>query len=691
MTLTQFLGDSITHLIPLRWQGAAFEPGSDWLLIFTAKADTEDADDDALIQKASGYGISVEGSTASVALVPDDTVTVAERTLLWDIQAQHTVSGEVRTVATGNLRLSRDVTRETTPSVPIHTTEPPVPTGPAGPAPVITVGTVTTGAPGTAAAVEITGTAPNYTLNVTIPAGFDGDDAAVTTPNVQAAGAQMTSIGFLDDFSRLDRYAPGSQITHLVTLPEIGPAWRSRLGAAPEPTIVTQGLTCGDTAGLYYLSNSVPTPAGKFSLGFEFSLTKTAQFATALNQVGINVTYGASELIANDRGHAAGLATMPVHINFNLYGITSIDYWTGAVIPCVNGAYNGSHIPWNPSGGSMSPSGRMVLLLKAEGEYLEVTLVGVGSLRFKDAGLASRIGAERTHFWWEPNGGGHIVGGTGFKYSPKLHRVWGNAEELDQRPDWGSNAGGNLPSLAGLGPHRLPGPVELPDQLRLRPTGADLTVDAWPAVAYTAIATGISTAVRVLGGMLRINGGHIRAEGGFLCNVGQATPGESVFGRAIVAVFRQRGADYTLTAVRNSIAGTLADFGGVAVTNGLEPGDQEEWTIHLNLVGANPKRLLIDFSIYLNTVFDSNVSGTPLNAISGPCILRINRTALTATSHLMHAELKLPDGTWLPTQRGAFNMGASVTTFYMRFRTTCDANAIVQESLKHVVTKQTVH
>lgn len=129
MTLTQFLGDSITHLIPLRWQGAAFEPGSDWLLIFTVKVDTADADDGAVIQKASGLGISVAGALASVAMVPQDTVDVTTKTLLWDIQAQHATTGEVRTVASGNLRLIRDITRLTETSIPIHTTEPPYPSG----------------------------------------------------------------------------------------------------------------------------------------------------------------------------------------------------------------------------------------------------------------------------------------------------------------------------------------------------------------------------------------------------------------------------------------------------------------------------------------------------------------------------------------------------------------------------------
>ena len=57
------------------------------------------------------------------------------------------------------------------------------PTGPTGPAgldgatPTLTIGTVTTGAPGTDAAATITGTAPNFILNLTIPQGPTGPAA----------------------------------------------------------------------------------------------------------------------------------------------------------------------------------------------------------------------------------------------------------------------------------------------------------------------------------------------------------------------------------------------------------------------------------------------------------------------------------------------------------------------------------
>ena len=56
-------------------------------------------------------------------------------------------------------------------------------TGPAGPAgedgltPTLTIGTVITGDPGTEATASITGTAPNFVLNLTIPQGPTGTAA----------------------------------------------------------------------------------------------------------------------------------------------------------------------------------------------------------------------------------------------------------------------------------------------------------------------------------------------------------------------------------------------------------------------------------------------------------------------------------------------------------------------------------
>ena len=53
-------------------------------------------------------------------------------------------------------------------------TGPTGPTGNDGETPTLTIGTVTTGAPGTEADAEITGDAPNFVLNLTIPQGSTG-------------------------------------------------------------------------------------------------------------------------------------------------------------------------------------------------------------------------------------------------------------------------------------------------------------------------------------------------------------------------------------------------------------------------------------------------------------------------------------------------------------------------------------
>ena len=50
-------------------------------------------------------------------------------------------------------------------------------TGPTGPSINLTIGTVTTGAPGTQASASITGTSPNFVLNLVIPQGPTGPSA----------------------------------------------------------------------------------------------------------------------------------------------------------------------------------------------------------------------------------------------------------------------------------------------------------------------------------------------------------------------------------------------------------------------------------------------------------------------------------------------------------------------------------
>ena len=154
--LTQDLGDSVTHRIPLRWGGRPFVPGDDWSLVFTVKADADTADSARLLSK--GYpaqGIEVSGSTASVTILradtfreldyPDPGDPAFEATAgdyVWDIQANETAGDyRTRTVASGTLTLTRDVTRLSEVTAPVYVVEDPMtlvvgadgPTGPTGP------------------------------------------------------------------------------------------------------------------------------------------------------------------------------------------------------------------------------------------------------------------------------------------------------------------------------------------------------------------------------------------------------------------------------------------------------------------------------------------------------------------------------------------------------------------------------
>lgn len=125
--LTAFINDSSELAINLEWAGVSFEPADEWSLIFTAKDSDADLDSAAVFQKASGAGITVSGSVATVELVPADTESLTDGRRLFDVQAQNILTQKVRTVAFGEVYVMRDITRLTETSVPVTTTETPLP------------------------------------------------------------------------------------------------------------------------------------------------------------------------------------------------------------------------------------------------------------------------------------------------------------------------------------------------------------------------------------------------------------------------------------------------------------------------------------------------------------------------------------------------------------------------------------
>lgn len=100
------------------------------------------------------------------------------------------------------------------PCCPLCATPPCVcPPGPPGAAATITVGTVTTGAPGTPAEVTNSGTAQNAVLNFTIPQGLPGASQPVSLVSSYSTPPQPGASGTPITFDRTS-LSLGSDITH---------------------------------------------------------------------------------------------------------------------------------------------------------------------------------------------------------------------------------------------------------------------------------------------------------------------------------------------------------------------------------------------------------------------------------------------------------------------------------------------
>ena len=137
MILTSYIGDAKIFSVPLRWGNKPFEPGEEWFLIFTVKADVNDTDEEAKIQKTTDLGIMVSGSRASIELAPIDTAgdpegdpiipALTEDTYVFGVKAQSVDDlADIRTVASGRLDLKQPVGQGTETAVPVYVAEPPL-------------------------------------------------------------------------------------------------------------------------------------------------------------------------------------------------------------------------------------------------------------------------------------------------------------------------------------------------------------------------------------------------------------------------------------------------------------------------------------------------------------------------------------------------------------------------------------
>jgi hypothetical protein len=126
--LVQDLGDDRTYTLPLTTPGTGAPFSSTGqILVFSAKFNKDDLDPDSAFQKALGAGLTASGTNVLLDVLRDDTINLTARTLYCDVQAQDVATQKVKTVWKGVLKLSRDITRQTSTSVDVKTASDPLP------------------------------------------------------------------------------------------------------------------------------------------------------------------------------------------------------------------------------------------------------------------------------------------------------------------------------------------------------------------------------------------------------------------------------------------------------------------------------------------------------------------------------------------------------------------------------------
>jgi hypothetical protein len=113
-------------------------------------------------------------------------------------------------------------------------------TGPAGPANTLAIGTVAAGGIGVANAT-ITGTAPNQTLNLTIPTGQTGQTGATGTAATVAAG--NTTTGSAGSLASVSNSGNTSAAVFEFTIPRGDTGETGPIGPSIESLIITESTT----------------------------------------------------------------------------------------------------------------------------------------------------------------------------------------------------------------------------------------------------------------------------------------------------------------------------------------------------------------------------------------------------------------------------------------------------------------
>ena len=482
-----------------------------------------------------------------------------------------------------------------------------------------------------------------------------------TSVAASTATFATNTIGFFDDFGDSRYYPVSSTIIHNVSTARItqtgDPYYIALLNSPPPRVTLGGGLTSVDTP-LYYLGSTVPSTSGNMSLGFTFQLDRTNITGVGANI--FNISFLNTPIIQGNPGSIN--PTGVVHINFTRLGVSTIDYFnTGVQLSCVNAFYDGTQYPFGTT--PMRLDAEYAILLKVSGNYLTITVPGMGSLVFYDKDLSTKVGTSKTYFWWE------VGNGNFFGISSRLYKIWGgpSPQILDSDPSCGGFVGGNIPFLHGSGPIQLPATIQSYGATNWAPTQVQ-NRNAIPAGAYGLVVAGNGTT----GANSYTTGGNSYFEGLVLANLERTSIGGSAIGYGTFEI--PSGVNTTTS---TATTGTETVLSGISRLQNVQAGDRQTIEIIGTILGGTN-------TISVRVFATNETAITYTGSATGTFRITINRKTTTTNTDQVYAEFWI--GTSLiATNRIAFN---NTNFFPYQFRVTQSiASQVIVDDIRNTVQK----